>query len=106
LSSRASFDLFQISHYNLYSCFRSKYEVCAYCNTNFPMDFESSDFDVLWLKINLSTITVFSPKCKDTSEIWIYEASWTLWNCKIVVNNNRKAYGKSGHTGVCNYVTA
>ena len=61
LSSQSSPDLFQISHYNLYSCFCSKVGVCAYCNINTPiaklMDLESPLFDVLWLKIYLPTTT-------------------------------------------------
>ena len=63
LSSQSSPDPFQISHYNLYSRFRSKGGVCAYCNINTPiarlMDLESPHFDVLWLKIYLPTTTIF-----------------------------------------------
>ena len=55
LSSQSSLDLFQISHYNLYSCFRSKGGVCAYCNIITPipklMDLESHPFYVIWLKL-------------------------------------------------------
>ena len=62
LSSQSSHGSFQISHYNLYSCFCSKGSVCAYCNINTPiarlMDLESPHFDVLWLKIYLPTITI------------------------------------------------
>ena len=67
LSSQSSPDPFQISHYNLYSRFRSKGGVCAYCNINTPiarlMDLESPHFDVLWLKIYLPTTTIFLCFC-------------------------------------------
>ena len=67
LSSQSSPDPFQISHYNLYSRFRSKAGVCAYCNINTPiarlMDLESPHFDVLWLKIYLPTTTIFLCFC-------------------------------------------
>jgi len=63
LSKVASPDHYQISNYNLYSRFRSKGGVCAYCNTNTPIarliDLESPDFDALWLKISLPSITIF-----------------------------------------------
>ena len=65
LSSQSSPDPFQISHYNLYSRFRSKGGVCAYCNINTPiarlMDLESPHFDVLWLKItSLQLLSFFA----------------------------------------------
>ena len=67
LSSQSSPDPFQISHYNLYSRFRCKSGVCAYCNINTPiarlMDLESPHFDVLWLKIYLPTTTIFLCFC-------------------------------------------
>ena len=67
LSSQSSPDPFQISHYNLYSRFRSKGGVCAYCNINTPiarlMDLESPHFDVLWQKIYLPTTTIFLCFC-------------------------------------------
>ena len=67
LSSQSSPDPFQISHYNLYSRFRSKGGVCAYCNINTPiarlMDLESTHFDVLRLKIYLPTTTIFLCFC-------------------------------------------
>ena len=67
LSSQSSPDPFQISHYNLYSRFRSKGGVCAYCNINTPiarlMDLESPHFDVLWLKNYLPTTTIFLCFC-------------------------------------------
>ena len=67
LSSQSSPDPFQISHYNLYSRFRSKGGVCAYCNINTPiarlMDLESPHFDVFWLKIYLPTTTIFLCFC-------------------------------------------
>ena len=67
LSSQSSPDPFQISHYNLYSRFRSKGGICAYCNINTPiarlMDLESPHFDVLWLKIYLPTTTIFLCFC-------------------------------------------
>ena len=67
LSSHASTDPFLISHYNLYSRFRFKGGVCAYCNINTPvarlMDLESPDFDVLWLKIYLPSITILICFC-------------------------------------------
>ena len=67
LSSQSSPDPFQISHYNLYSRFRSKGGVCAYCNINTPiarlMGLESPHFDVLWLKIYLLTTTIFLCFC-------------------------------------------
>ena len=62
LSSQSSPDPFQISHYNLYSRFRSKGGVCTYCNINTPiarlMNLESPHFDVHWLKIYLPTTTI------------------------------------------------
>ena len=67
LSSQSSPDPFQIFHYNLYSRFRSKGGVCAYCNINTPiarlMGLESPHFDVLWLKIYLPTTTIFLCFC-------------------------------------------
>ena len=67
LSSQSSPDPFQISHYNLYSRFRSKGGVRAYCNINTPiarlLDLESPHFDVLWLKIYLPTTTIFLCFC-------------------------------------------
>ena len=67
LSSQSSPDPFQISHYNLYSRFRSKGGICAYCNINTPiarlMDLESPHFDLLWLKIYLPTTTIFLCFC-------------------------------------------
>ena len=67
LSSQSSPDPFQISHYNLYSCFRSKGGIYTYCNINTPiarlMDLESPHFDVLWLKIDLPTTTIFLCFC-------------------------------------------
>ena len=63
LSSTVSPDPFQISHYNFLHRFRSNGGVCAYYNINTPiarlMDLESSDFDVMWLKICLPTSTTF-----------------------------------------------
>ena len=51
VSSDASTNPFQISHYNLISCFRSKGGVCAYYNINTPvarlMILESSNFDAI-----------------------------------------------------------
>ena len=67
LSSQSPPDPFQISHYNLYSRFRSKGGVAAYCNINTPiarlMDLESPHFDVLWLKIYLPTTTIILCFC-------------------------------------------
>ena len=63
LSNTVSTDSYQISHYNFLPHFRFKGGVCAYFNINTPVarltDLESSDFDVLWLKICLSTSTTF-----------------------------------------------
>ena len=63
LASSASCDPLTISNYNLLSRFRSKGGVCAYCNTNTPIarlvELESPIFYTLWLKISLSTITIF-----------------------------------------------
>ena len=63
LSSTVSPAPFQISHYNFLHRFRSNGGVCAYYNINTPiarlMDLESSDFDVMWLKICLPTSTTF-----------------------------------------------
>ena len=63
LSKNASPDHYQISNYNLYPRFRSKGGVCAYCNTNTPIarlvELESPNFDAIWLKISLPSITVF-----------------------------------------------
>ena len=85
LSSNASPDPFNISHYNLISRFRSKGGVCAYCNINTPiarlMDLESPNFDVLWLKICLSTSTILlcfcycSPNSFDHSTFFDYLTS-------------------------------
>ena len=67
LSSQSSPDPFQISRYNLYSCFRYKGGVAAYCNINTLiarlMDLESPHFDVLWLKIYLPTTTIILCFC-------------------------------------------
>ena len=82
LASNASPDPFNISNYNLYPRFRSKGGVCAYCNINTPiarlMELESPNFDVLWLKICLSTTTTFlcfcycSPNSSDYSAFFNY----------------------------------
>ena len=67
LSSQSSPGPFQISRYNLYSRFRSKGGVVAYCNINTPiarlMDLGSPHFDVLWLKIYLPTTTIILCFC-------------------------------------------
>merc|ERR1711905_54001 len=67
LSSNASPDPFNISHYNLISRFRSKGGVCAYCNIITPIarlvELESPNFDVLWLKVCLSTSTILLCFC-------------------------------------------
>ena len=67
LASDASPDPFQISHYNLYTRFRFKGGVCAYCNINTPtarlVDLESPHFDCLWLKLLLPTTTVILCFC-------------------------------------------
>ena len=67
VSSDASTDPFQISHYNLISRFRAKGGVCAYYNTNTPvarlMNLESPNFDAIWLKICLPTTTVIICFC-------------------------------------------
>ena len=63
LSNSVSSDPFRISHYNLYTSFRFKGGICAYCNINTPiarlMDLESPNFDVMWLKICLKNSTTF-----------------------------------------------
>ena len=62
LSGNVSPVTFNISYYNLYSRFCLNGGVRAYCNINMPisklMDLEFNNFDVLWLKICLLTITV------------------------------------------------
>ena len=67
VSSDASTNPFQISHYNLISRFRSKGGVRAYYNINTPvarlMTLESSNFDAIWLKICLPTTTVILCFC-------------------------------------------
>ena len=67
LSGSASRDAFSISDYNLYSHFRLNGGICTYCNINTPvarlMDLESPNFDVLWLKIFLPTVTVILCFC-------------------------------------------
>ena len=82
VSKAASTDLFLISNYNLHHNFRFKGGVCAYCNTNTPIarlvDLESSNFDAIWLKITLPTITVllcflyFSPNSSNYLELFDY----------------------------------
>lgn len=48
---------YRISNYKLYHYFLSKSDVCAYRSTNTPavrlMDFDSLNFDAIWLKISL-----------------------------------------------------
>src|ERR1700755_1708381 len=71
-----------ISNYNLFHNFRSKGGVCAYVNTNTPVtrlvNFESPNFDVLWLKIFLPTTTIIlcfcycSPNRTDFSTFFEY----------------------------------
>ena len=67
VSSDASTDPLQISHYNLISRFRPKGGVCAYYNINTPvarlMNLESPNYDVIWLKICLPTTTVILCFC-------------------------------------------
>ena len=67
ISSDASTDPFLISDYELFSRFRSKGGICAYCHTNTPaarlMDLESPLFDILWLKISLPSQTIFFCLC-------------------------------------------
>ena len=82
LSSSALPDLYSVTNYNLFSRFRFKGGVCAYCNTSIPvarlMDLESSVFDAIWLKISLSTITIylcflyFSPNASNYEELFNY----------------------------------
>ncbi|MEL7524085.1 MAG: endonuclease/exonuclease/phosphatase family protein [Cyanobacteria bacterium J06553_1] len=82
LSKAASPDLYLISNYNLHHNFRFKGGVCAYCNTNTPIarlvDLESSNFDAIWLKITLPTITIllcflyFSPNSSNYLELFDY----------------------------------
>ena len=85
LSSQSCPDPFQISLYNLYSCFRSKGGVCAYCKISTRiarlMDLESPHFDVLWLKIYLPTTTIIlcfcycSPNATDCLSFFEYLTS-------------------------------
>ena len=85
VSCDVSPDSFNISHYNLYSKFRSKGGICAYCNINTPiaryMVLESPNFDALWLKICLPTTTIFlcfcycSPNNFDYSSFFEYLTS-------------------------------
>ena len=67
LANDASINPFQISHYTLYSNFRFKGGVCAYCNTNTPIarfeKFDCPTYDVIWLKILLPTTTIFLCFC-------------------------------------------
>ena len=67
LSRQSSPDPFQISRYNLYSRFHSKGGVCAYCNIKTPiarlLNLESPHFDVLRLKIYLTTTTIILCFC-------------------------------------------
>ena len=67
VSSDASTDPFQISHYNLISRFRPKGGVCAYFNINTPVaritTLESPNFDAIWLRICLPTTTVILCFC-------------------------------------------
>ena len=78
LSGNASPELYNISHYTLYSRFRLNGGVCAYCNINTPiarlMDLESPDFDVLWLKICLPTVTIILCFCYCSLELTSYPA--------------------------------
>ena len=82
LSSDASSTPFQISHYNLYSKFRLKGGVCAYCNINTPIarftKLDNPLYDVIWLKISLRTTTIFlcfcycSPNSTDFASFFDY----------------------------------
>ena len=60
---------FNISHYNLFSNFRLKGGVCAYCNTNTPVERITKQplytklYDVIWLRISLRTTTIFLCFC-------------------------------------------
>ena len=74
-SSRSSPDPFQISHYSLFSRFRSKGSVCAYCNINTPfvvtLDIAKA-FDRVWLKALLAKLPAygFTPSfCKLISSV-------------------------------------
>ena len=82
LSSQSSPAPFQISHYNLYSHFRSKGGICAYCNINTPiarlMDLESHHFDVLWLKIYLPTTTIFLCFCYCSPNATNFPSFWSI----------------------------
>ena len=80
LSTDASPDLYQVSNYNLFTNFRSKRGVCAYSNINTPVarlvEYESHDFDIIWLKVSLPTITLFicliyhSPNSNDHLQLY------------------------------------
>ena len=82
LSCDASSAPFQISHYNLYSNFRFKGGVCAYCNINTPIErFTKLDnplYDVIWFRISLRTSTIFlcfcycSPNSTDFASFFDY----------------------------------
>ena len=67
LSSDASSDLYNISNYGIIPRFRFKGGVCAYYNINTPitrlMNFESPNFDALWLRIFLPTKHIFLCFC-------------------------------------------
>src|ERR1700755_2907592 len=82
ISKNSNSNFFNISNYNLFHNFRSKGGVCAYVNTNTPVtrlvNFESSNFDVMWLKIFLPTTTIIlcfcycSPNRTDFSSFFEY----------------------------------
>ena len=120
LSSQSSPDPFQISHYNLHFRFCSRGGVSPYCNINTPtarlMDLESPHFDVLWLKIYLSTTTIFlcfcccSPNATDFPSFFEYltsrrESLLTSHSCAEVLyigdfNIHHTDWLQSTHTDV------
>src|SRR5678815_3426260 len=67
VAKNSSFNSFNISNYNLFYNFRLKGGVCAYVNINTPKtrleNLESSNFDVLWLKIFLPSLTIILCFC-------------------------------------------
>ena len=82
LATTTSPDPFNVSNYTLYPHFRLKGGLCVYSHVNLPVarihDLESHNFDVIWLKICISSSTKFfgcvyrSPNSSDFRNFFDY----------------------------------
>ena len=85
LAAAASISPFQVSNYTLYPSFRFKGGLCVYSRSDLPLSrlyhLENSNFDVIWLKVCISSSTKFicclyrSPNSNDFNNLYTYLTS-------------------------------